>query len=181
MIKKRKKVIKMRKKEKTKIVLIVALTAIIFVLITGSAPSYRNVSVSFPDRNVSITAEVADNPFSREKGLMFRQSLPQDSGMAFVFEQPQKLRFWMKNTLIPLDIIFVSENFTVVNVAENAQPCSGYCPLYYSAAPAKYVVEANAGFAEKNGIKAGDSVIIFCELLRPLGRSVIMHELHSFS
>lgn len=156
----KKKGIRMRRKEKTKIVLIVALIAIIFVLITGSTPSYRNVSVSFPHENVSITAEAADSPLAREKGLMFRGSLPKDSGMIFIFEYPQPLRFWMKNTFIPLDIIFVSENFTIVNIAENAQPCSGYCPLYYSASPAKYAVETNAGFARKNGIKAGDRVRI---------------------
>ncbi len=150
---------KMRKKEKTEITLIVALAAIIFVLITGNDAD-KKASVTFPGKNVSITAEVADNPFSREKGLMFRQSLSQDSGMLFVFESPQELRFWMKNTLMPLDIIFVSENFTIMNVAESAQPCSGYCPLYYSAAPAKYVVEANAGFARKNGITVGDMISI---------------------
>ncbi len=136
----------------------VAILAIIFVLITANVQYGKYVSISFSGKNVSISAEVADTPYAREKGLMFVKSLPENSGMLFIFDYPQELRFWMKNTLIPLDIIFVSENFTVVNVAENAQPCSDYCPLYYSAAPAKYVVETNAGFAEKNGIKEGDEV-----------------------
>lgn len=139
--------------------MIVVLAAIISVLIIGMQDNGK-FSVSFPDRNVSIIADIADTPYARGKGLMFVQSLPENAGMLFVFENPQDLRFWMKNTLIPLDIIFVSENFTVVNIAENAQPCSGYCPLYYSASPSKYVIETNAGFARKNGIKVGDSVRI---------------------
>ncbi len=138
---------------------LLVLVAVILILLILSPPKEKNVLVSFSGKS-TITAEVAGTPYLREKGLMFVRSLPQDYGMLFIFETPQQLRFWMKNTLIPLDIIFISENFTVVNIAENAQPCSEYCPLYVSAAPAKYVVEVNAGFAERNGIEVGDGVRI---------------------
>ncbi|MBA3064951.1 DUF192 domain-containing protein [bacterium] len=142
---------------------LVILAAVVFIFVLNGLPA-RKAAIDFSGDGsgggISITAEVADTPFLREKGLMFIRSLPQNSGMLFIFESPRELRFWMKNTLIPLDMIFVSENFTIVNIAENAQPCAADCPLYYSAAPAKYVVETNAGFAKENGIRVGNNVVI---------------------
>lgn len=149
-----------RKSNKIGYELVIVAAAVVFVLATGGAPAQKTVLVEFPDKNVSITAEAADTPYAREKGLMFVRSLPENAGMIFVFESLQELHFWMKNTYIPLDIIFVSENFTVVNVAENAQPCSYYCEIYSSAAPAKYAIETNAGFAKRNGIEVGDKIRI---------------------
>jgi len=141
--------------------LIIAAVAVIFVLATSNMPAQKSVSVEFPNSGVSLNVEVADTPYMLGRGLMFRQKMFIDSGMLFVFPQPQELKFWMKNTLMPLDMIFISENFTIVNIAENAQPCvSESCKIYSSIAPAKYTIETNAGFVRTNGIKVGDSVRI---------------------
>lgn len=145
--------------EKNKTIYVLA-AAVIFIFVLGGIHFQKKTVIEFPGSNISITAEVADSPFLREKGLMFRQELPQNSGMLFIFETPQELKFWMKNTLIPLDMIFISENFTIVNIVENAKPCTNNCEIYSSILPAKYTVETNAGFVEKNGIKIGDSVRI---------------------
>lgn len=144
-------------------VLLVALiiSVIILSFIIMQPLKEKGVSVSFSGKNITITAEVADTPYMQEKGLMVRQSLPDGNGMFFIFENQGNLRFWMKNTLIPLDMLFISENFTIVNISGNAQPCiSDPCRIYSSVIPAKYVLEVNAGFAEKNGIKIGDKIRI---------------------
>ncbi|MFZ3077307.1 MAG: DUF192 domain-containing protein [Candidatus Aenigmatarchaeota archaeon] len=143
---------------KTGYELAIAAVAVILLLAIGSMSSAKNVSVKFPNSGVSLKAEVADTPYMLGRGLMFRQKMFLDSGMLFVFSQQQILKFWMKNTLMPLDMIFISENFTIVNIVEDAKPCTSNCEIYSSIAPAKYTVEANAGFVRNNGIKVGDEV-----------------------
>jgi len=106
-----------------------------------------------------ISVEIADTPEERAAGLMHREFLAEDMGMLFVFEEQKEQSFWMKNTLMPLDMIFVDENFEIVDVKENVQPCEADpCPSYHSNAPAKYVIEVNGGFAEKNVILVGQLV-----------------------
>lgn len=101
-----------------------------------------------------LWAELADRPASREQGLMFRRSLPEDEGMLFVFEYPQIQSFWMRNTFLPLDIAFLSEQRAIINILTMTPLDEG--PRYRSLAPALYVIEANAGWFQKNGIKPGD-------------------------
>lgn len=104
-----------------------------------------------------IAAEIADNPDEWEKGLMFKESLPPDSGMLFVFPDEALRSFWMKNTLIPLDMIFADSNGTIVNITKSAQPCKAIlCESYSSGKPAKYVLEVNGGFSDANMIGIGD-------------------------
>ena len=92
---------------------------------------------------------------------MYRESLPEDSGMLFVFGDEAVRSFWMKNTLIPLDMIFIDSNRRIVHIEENTQPCeSDPCSIYSSQLPAMYVIEVNAGFSERNGLGAGDSVTL---------------------
>ena len=105
--------------------------------------------------------EVVDTSEERRIGLMNRESLPQQAGMLFIFEEERVLSFWMKNTLIPLDMIFISKDLEIVSIQKNAQPCeSDPCKLYGSVFPAKYVVEVNAGFSDRNGIKEGNKIEI---------------------
>ena len=100
--------------------------------------------------------EIADNDASRERGLMFRKSLAPDAGMLFDFKSPQDVSFWMKNTLIPLDMVFIDEHGVVVNVAANATPLSeANIP---SAAPVLGVLEIRGGRAAELGVQAGDVV-----------------------
>lgn len=147
-------------KNKTGYGLVIVAVAVVFVLAIGNMPAQKIVSVNFPESGVSLNAEVADTPYMLGRGLMFRQKMFLDSGMLFIFNEPKELKFWMKNTLMPLDIIFISENFTIVNIVEDAKPCTTNCEIYSSAAPAKYAIETNAGFARTNGIKAGDMIRI---------------------
>lgn len=103
-----------------------------------------------------IIAEVAATPEDRALGLMFRTALHPDSGMIFVFENEQPLRFWMKNTYIPLSIAFIDEDGVITDILEMA-------PLdtitrYESSRPARYALEANSGWFFARGIKPGDIV-----------------------
>ncbi len=103
-----------------------------------------------------VDVELAITPEEKQVGLMFRETLCADCGMLFVFDDEMIRSFWMKNTLIPLDIIFISENLSVGNVL-SAEPCEqDPCRLYKGLA--KFVLEVNKGFAEKNGIMPGQKV-----------------------
>ncbi|GIT91963.1 hypothetical protein JANAI62_24200 [Jannaschia pagri] len=101
-------------------------------------------------------AELALTPEDHARGLMFRESMPRMAGMLFVYEKTQPLGFWMRNTLIPLDMIFLDATGTVVNVHANAQPLDETVIL--SDGPARAVLEINGGMAERLGIKAGDQL-----------------------
>lgn len=84
-----------------------------------------------------------------------------DQGMLFVFPREQPLAFWMKNTLIPLDILYFDAQLRLVSVARNVPPCkSAVCPSYPSAGPGQYTLELNAGVAETLGVRRGDALIL---------------------
>ncbi len=104
---------------------------------------------------VAITVEIADTPALRERGLMGRDSLPENHGMLFVYPDAQIRSFWMRNTPIALDIAFVDGNGSIINVATMI-PNSDDSTL--SVSPAMYALEMTAGWFEKNGIGAGASV-----------------------
>ncbi len=126
--------------------------------IAGEQKEKRFTPVSFPSspKAPQIKAEIADTTLTRMIGLMNRTALGENEGMLFVFERPQRLSFWMKDTLIPLDMIFIGEDKKVINI-ESAEPCTSLiCPRYSSEGEAQYVVEVNGGFAKKYGLKAGD-------------------------
>lgn len=109
---------------------------------------------------IKINAEIADDDKEIMKGLMFRERLDETAGMLFIFDDERYQTFWMKNTLIPLDIIFINSNFEIVDV-KNAVPCKeSPCALYKSSKPAKYVLEVNGNFTVRNSIKIGDKIKI---------------------
>ncbi|MFM8509272.1 MAG: DUF192 domain-containing protein [Betaproteobacteria bacterium] len=102
-----------------------------------------------------ISAEVARTPEQRAIGLMHRKAMPQHAGMIFVFERPEPLCFWMKNTLIPLSIAFLQDDGTILNIEEmKPQTLNSHC----SARPARFALEMNAGWFSKRGLKPGDKV-----------------------
>ena len=107
-------------------------------------------------RGHRFRVEIADNDASRERGLMFRKSLGPDAGMLFDFHEPQYVSFWMKNTLIPLDLLFIDEHGRVVNVAAMATPMSE--ATIPSAGPVLGVLEIRGGRAAELGIRSGDQV-----------------------
>jgi len=103
----------------------------------------------------NIEAQLAQTAEQREIGLMFRTSMPANEGMLFTFERPAQQCFWMKNTLIPLDIAFVDDTGTIVNVDRmKPQTLDGHC----SEKPVRYVLEMNDGWFAKRGIKAGSKL-----------------------
>lgn len=103
-----------------------------------------------------LRVEVARTAEEQEKGLMFRRSLPNDGGMLFNAQSEQEISMWMKNTYIPLDMIFVSEKGRVISVAHDAKPMSE--TIISSGAPAYAVIEVNAGTAKKLSVRVGDLV-----------------------
>ena len=107
-----------------------------------------------------FTVEVADTPEIWEHGLMERTSLAPNAGMLFIFPDVAPRTFWMMNTLIPLDMLFIDAGRRVINIQENALPCAAprRCPTYSSTAPAKYVLEIPGGRARALGIKGNDHV-----------------------
>lgn len=108
-----------------------------------------------------FTVEIADTSDKQQLGLMFRDSMPRDHGMLFIFPAEAKRSFWMKNMRIPLDILYFDEDLRLVSAARGAKPCrTARCPGYPSAAPAKYVLELNAGLADEIGLEAGDRMEI---------------------
>jgi uncharacterized membrane protein (UPF0127 family) len=103
-----------------------------------------------------FSVEVMRTARERERGLMFRRALPVDRGMLFDFESERLVQMWMKNTYIPLDMIFISRTGRVVGLAENTEPLSER--IISSGAPAAAVLEVNAGAAARIGLKIGDRV-----------------------
>ena len=105
----------------------------------------------------SFDVEVMTTDGERAKGLMFRRSLPEKSGMLFLFGRPQGATMWMKNTLIPLDMVFIAEGGTVHRIEENTEPFSK--ALISSEGDIVAVLELNGGAAARIGLKPGDRVI----------------------
>ena len=135
---------------------------IIFLLVflISCAKSPNQILIENGERTIKMNVEIADDNGKRMQGLMYRKELGENSGMLFVFDNEDYYSFWMKNTLIPLDIIFISKDMEIVDI-KNAQPCNeDPCALYKPSKPAKYVLEVNNGFAAKNGIKSGNKVTL---------------------
>lgn len=105
----------------------------------------------------TYSVEVAKTDRERAKGLMFRRSLPRSSGMIFLYDPPQPVGMWMRNTYISLDMIFISKDGTVRRIASNTEPFS--TDIIPAGGAVAAVLELNAGEAERIGLKPGDQVI----------------------
>lgn len=107
-----------------------------------------------------FSVEVADTFDERARGLMFREAMPANHGMLFVHEREAPLAYWMKNTRIPLDILYFDAERRFVSVQRRVPPCSAgvQCPSYPSAGPAKYVLELNAGRSDGLDLDRGDTL-----------------------
>jgi uncharacterized membrane protein (UPF0127 family) len=111
-----------------------------------------------------FTVEVADSREKQSLGLMFRDTMPDDHGMVFIFPREEMRSFWMKNTKIPLDIFYFDEALKLVSDSENTPPCrSSRCPGYPSTGPAKYVLELNAGKAAELSVQPGDMLQLYLD------------------
>ncbi len=103
-----------------------------------------------------INIQIANTEFDRQLGLMFRKSMEENQGMLFIFPEARVQSFWMRNTLISLDMIFIDVNKKIITIHKNTKVMSDQS--YASTGPAKYVLEVDAGFADKNNIKVGDTI-----------------------
>lgn len=135
-----------------------------------SAPGCSGQSLPWVELNGQrYQVELAMDEPSRVRGLMFRDQLPEQQGMLFVFPTQERQAFWMKNTRIPLDIIYFDASLALVSVAANASPCkTGPCPAYPSKGPARFVLELNAGHAQRLGLKPGDKLELSPDLLKQI-------------
>ena len=102
----------------------------------------------------AVKVEIADTPDTRELGLMYRNHLDENAGMLFVFPSPSATHFWMKNTVVPLDMLFADANGKVIGIVANAQPYSEAMVGGFDGT--LYVLEVNAGYAAKHRIVVGD-------------------------
>jgi uncharacterized protein len=126
-----------------------------------SAPSFRkdgilSINLNSNSTPILLDIEIADNDADRMRGLMDRQLLPANAGMLFIFPNEEPRSFWMKNTYISLDIIYINSKKEVVSIQKYTQPKSTYS--LPSEKPAMYVLEVNAGFSDKFGINPGDKI-----------------------
>ena len=113
-------------------------------------------------RGQRFQVELARTPNEQARGLMFRESLPADAGMLFIFQSEKPRSFWMKNTRIPLDILYFNSKLELVSAARNARPCAVQaCPPYPSEGPAMYVLEINGGLSGELGVTRGDELILY--------------------
>lgn len=107
-----------------------------------------------------FAVELADDFEERARGLMYRESMPENSGMLFVHENEAPLAYWMKNTKIPLDILYFDGERRLVSIQRGVPTCTAgdRCPNYPSRGPAKYVLELNAGRSDELGLEPGDRI-----------------------
>lgn len=128
---------------------------LLLVLLVSGCASGQGTWVELGGRR--YTVEVADNDAERERGLMFRDALPDDRGMLFLHDREEPLAYWMKNTRIALDILYFDTGRRLVAQQRDVPPCTlgDACPPYPSDVPARYVLELNAGQAEQLGLKEG--------------------------
>lgn len=135
--------------------------ALILLLAAGPAAAAEcdpaSITILTGEGKARFAVEIADEPAEQARGLMFREHLAGDAGMLFVFETPRRARFWMKNTLIPLDMIFIDDSGLVESVAERRDTRSERGSTSHG--PVRAVLEINAGLSEELGIGPGDQAI----------------------
>ena len=131
--------------------------ALLSLLIVSCTKQQDFITINSGKQPIKVNIELARTEAEIEKGLMFRTRLPEENGMLFIFPDADVRYFWMKNTLVPLDMIFIAADGTIVSIQKNVQPCrTDSCQIYPSIYPAKYVLEVNGNFTEKNDIKIGE-------------------------
>jgi uncharacterized membrane protein (UPF0127 family) len=129
----------------------------------NARPTTAVVELPAAEGPIALVVELALTPAERDRGLMHRTELPPDAGMLFVFPSAEPRTFWMRSTLIPLDILFLDADGTIQNI-ERGEPFVER-PGYHSARPARMVLELNAGWCEAHGVAAGSKVHVAPSIL----------------
>jgi hypothetical protein len=130
--------------------------ALALVLTACTAATGPLARIATPGGTVDVALEVADTPDTRARGLMYRKSLPDGHGMLFVFDEDDDHEFWMKNTVISLDMLFIARDGRLVGVRADATPLS--TATIGVGAPSRFVLEVPGGWAARHGVAAGAHV-----------------------
>ena len=128
-----------------------------FFLISFYTFSNEKIEISIYNKNITFNVEVAKTKEERRTGLMYRKKLLNNEGMLFIFPREKIIQLWMKNTYIPLDVIFISENKVIVDIKKNMEKLSE--TIVKSKVESRYALEFNAGLINKLDIKIGDKVL----------------------
>ena len=128
-----------------------------FFLVSFYTFSNEKIDVSIYNKNITFNVEVAKTIEERRIGLMYRKELLNDEGMLFIFPREKIIQLWMKNTYIPLDVIFISKNKVIVDIKKNMEKLSE--TIVKSKVKSRYALEFNAGLINKLDIKIGDKVL----------------------
>ena len=128
-----------------------------FFLVSFYIFSNEKIDVSIYNKNITFNVEVAKTIEERRIGLMYRKKLLNNEGMLFIFPREKIIQLWMKNTYIPLDVIFISENKVIVDIKKNMEKLSE--TIVKSKVKSRYALEFNAGLIDKLDIEIGDKVL----------------------
>ena len=128
-----------------------------FFLISFYTFSNEKIEVSIYNKNITFNVEIAKTIEERRTGLMYRKKLLNNEGMLFIFPREKIIQLWMKNTYIPLDVIFISENKVIVDIKKNMEKLSE--TIVKSKVKSRYALEFNAGLINKLAIEIGDRVL----------------------
>ena len=128
-----------------------------FFLISFYTFSNEKIEVSIYNKNITFNVEIAKTIEERRTGLMYRKKLLNNEGMLFIFPREKIIQLWMKNTYIPLDVIFISENKVIVDIKKNMEKLSE--TIVKSKVKSRYALEFNAGLVDKLDIEIGDKVL----------------------
>ena len=128
-----------------------------FSLVSFYTFSNEKINVSIYNKNITFNVEVAKTIEERRIGLMYRKKLLNNEGMLFIFPREKIIQLWMKNTYIPLDVIFISENKVIVDIKKNMEKLSE--TIVKSKVKSRYALEFNAGLINKLDIEIGDKVL----------------------
>ena len=129
-----------------------------FFVISFYSFSNEKIEISIYNKNITFNVEVAKTIEERRTGLMYRKKLLNNEGMLFIFPREKIIQLWMKNTYIPLDVIFISENKVIVDIKKNMEKLSE--TIVKSKVKSRYALEFNAGLINKLDIEIGDKVLI---------------------
>lgn len=128
-----------------------------FFLISLYTFSNEKIEISIYNKNITFNVEIAKTKEERRTGLMYRKKLLNNEGMLFIFPREKIIQLWMKNTYIPLDVIFISENKVIVDIKKNMEKLSE--TIVESKVKSRYALEFNAGLINKLDIEIGDKVL----------------------
>ena len=128
-----------------------------FFLISFYTFSNEKIEVSIYNKNITFDVEIAKTIEERRTGLMYRKKLLNNEGMLFIFPREKIIQLWMKNTYIPLDVIFISENKVIVDIKKNMEKLSE--TIVKSKVKSRYALEFNAGLINKLDIEIGDKIL----------------------